>query len=118
MKISNLMTVVSASTPSTKKELPTLTTRTEISITKVVMVAFDGGRGYLQQYPRATWVIVGGTGEEHECSYNRFTFGSREQRQRCLTYLLQGEGTLELHVASGRGTGKPGEGRLSYDVVG
>ena len=114
MKISNLMTV--ASTPSTKG-LPSFKKRTEISITKVVMIAFDGGRGYHQRYPRATWVIVGGTGEEFTCSFNRFTWESRAVQEAALAYLLGGKGTLELNIVSGPGTGMIGGGKLSYNVV-
>jgi len=116
MKISNLMTVTTR-TPSTKKELPSFAKRTEISIIKVEETPFDGGRGYIQHYPKATWIVVGGTGEEHECSFNRFTWGSRSQQAAALAYLYEGKNTLEFHIVSGKGTGKIGEGRLSYDVV-
>lgn len=116
MKISNLMTVASLS-PSTKKELPTFPTRTEISIVKVVETSFNGGRGYQQKYPRATWVIVGGTGEEYSCSFNRFTFESRAVQDAALAYMYQGGKTLEFHIVSGPGTGEIGGGKLSYDVV-
>lgn len=117
MKISNLMTVVSASTPSTKKELPSFKTRTEISLVKVVETYFNGGRGYQQKYPRATWVIVGGTGEEFTCSFNRFTWESRAVQAAALAYMYQGGKTLEFHIVSGPGTGEIGGGKLSYDVV-
>ena len=121
MKISNLMTVTTR-TPSTKKELPVFDKRTEISVIKLVETPFDGGRGYKQYYPKATWVVVGGNGEEHECSFNRFCWDSKDKQGRqlqaaALAYLYEGKGTLEFHIVSGPGTGEIGGGRLSYDVV-
>lgn len=121
MKISNLMTVTTR-TPSTKKELPVFDKRTEISVIKLVETPFDGGRGYIQYYPKATWIVVGGSGEEFECSFNRFVWDGEKKNGRqlqaaAIAYLYQGKDTLEFHIVSGEGKGKPGEGRKSYQVV-
>jgi hypothetical protein len=121
MKISNLMTVTTR-TPSTKKELPVFDKRTEISVIKLVETPFDGGRGYIQYYPKATWIVVGGSGEEFECSFNRFVWdgelkNGRQLQAAAIAHLYKGKETLEFHIVSGEGKGKPGEGRLSYNVV-
>jgi hypothetical protein len=122
MKISNLMTVTTISTSSDKKELPKFDKRTEISVIKLVEQPFDGGRGYIQYYPKATWIVVGGSGEQFECSFNRFVWdgehkNGRQLQAAAIAHLYKGNETLEFHVVSGAGKGKPGEGRLSYQVV-